>query len=176
MIFGKTERLETDIPDYEGRPNHYPIIADYPNLLFYIQRNQNFNSVIYELNFLSGGILDLHQPIKINWLQFGTDGKTETKELNYIQKKLAYGYHHKVISSDLLEFRFFSYDQMKFYLGKNKEGRFRVFSILDNINVEIAYMYVYSEDLGVFPQVKFVEFFGKKSCSGDIFYKKLSLE
>ena len=42
--------------------------------------------------------------------------------------------------------------------------------------IEIGSMFVYSEDYGVFPQVKFVEFYGKKTDSGDTFYKKLNLE
>jgi len=34
-------------------------------------------------------------------------------------------------------------------------------------------IYIYAEDLGVFPLVKFAEFFGKNAVTGDKYYKKL---
>lgn len=160
----------------QGRPAHYPNVDDYDNLLFYIQRNQNLSTVVYEVNLQYADLLNISQPILMHWLQFDQFGMTEKKELNYIQKKMAYGYTFNIISSDLLEFRFVSYDKMKFYLGKNSDGRFKVYSKMDGLMIEIGSMFVYSEDYGVFPQVKFVEFYGKKTDNGDTFYKKLNLE
>lgn len=164
------------IDGLQGRPAHYPIVDDYDNLLFYIQRNQNLSTVVYEVNLQYADLLNISQPILMHWLQFDQFGMTEKKELNYIQKKMAYGYTFNIISSDLLEFRFVSYDKMKFYLGKDSNGRFKVFSKMDGHMIEINSMFVYSEDYGVFPQVKFVEFYGKNTDSGDTFYKKLNLE
>jgi hypothetical protein len=169
-----TEHRVTE--DLQGRPSDYPFIDDYPNLLFYIQRNQNFNSVVYETNILAGGLLNLNQPINIHWLKYEKNGIIEQHQLNYLQKKLAYGYQHKVISNDLIEFRFVSYDQMKFFLGKNSLGRFRVYTKMNDANIEITSMFIYAEDFGVFPQVKFAEFFGTNVTTGDSFYKKLNLE
>ncbi len=164
------------IDGLQGRPAHYPIVDDYDNLLFYIQRNQNLSTVVYEVNLQYADLLNISQPILMHWLQFDQFGMTEKKELNYIQKKMAYGYTFNIISGDLLEFRFVSYDKMKFYLGKDSNGRFKVFSKMDGHMIEINSMFVYSEDYGVFPQVKFVEFYGKNTDSGDTFYKKLNLE
>lgn len=164
------------IDGLQGRPAHYPDVDDYNNLLFYIQRNQNLSTVVYEVNLQYADLVNISQPILMHWLQFDQLGMTEKKELNYIQKKMAYGYTFNIISSDLLEFRFVSYDKMKFYLGKNSDGRFKVYSKMDGHMIEIGSMFVYSEDYGVFPQVKFVEFYGKKTDSGDTFYKKLNLE
>ncbi|MBK8624604.1 MAG: DUF4833 domain-containing protein [Saprospiraceae bacterium] len=176
MNFVEPKSENLIIEGHQGRPSYYPFIEDYDSLLFYIQRNQNLNSVIYEVNLLAGNLLNLDSPLKIHWLKYEKNGDTEHQELNYLQKKLAYGYQHSVISDELVEFRFVSYDQMKLYLGKNKKGRYRVFTKLNTYNIELTSIYIYSEDFGVFPQVKFAEFFGKNIDTGDIFYKKLNLE
>lgn len=175
---GKSPALKSDLDiiyDF-GRPIDYPVIDDYDQLLFYIQRNQNYNTVIYEVNLQYSELLNLSQPISIHWLNIDEEGYQDKRELNYIQKKLAFGYTFEVINHDLIEFRFISYDNMKFYLGKNSLGRFRVFSEMNNLMIEIESLFIYAEDFGVFPQVKFVDFYGKNSFTGDKFYKRLNLE
>lgn len=176
VSFVDSEIKSHNIIGQSGRPDHYPLIDEYDELLFYIQRNQNLNSVIYEVNLLPGGLLDLNQPINIHWLKFEKNGDTERQELNYLQKKLAYGYNHSVINHELIEFQFVSYDQMRFYLGKNKKGHFSVFTKMNDNTIELQSIYIYAEDFGVFPQVKFAEFFGSQVSSGCSFYKKLNLE
>jgi hypothetical protein len=177
-MMGKTSALKSDLDKIYnfGRPKDYPVIDDDDHLLFYIQRNQNYNTVIYEVNLQYGNLLNLSQPISIHWLNIDENGFQEKRELNYIQKKMAFGYTFNIITNELIEFRFVSYDNMKFYLAKNEQGRYRVYSEINNHLIEINSLFIYAEDFGVFPQVKFVEFYGKKSATGDIFYKKLNLE
>lgn len=174
MFFTQSEQNTSITQGFGGRPDHYPVIEAYPELLFYIQRNQNINTVIYELNLLSGDMLNLNDPIKISWMYFEDGNHQKVQEINFIQKKLAYGYHHQVISNDLISFKFVSYDDMTFYLAKNNVGQYKVITKIKGAYVEIDHIYVYAEDFGVFPQVKFVEFFG--SNNGSPFYHKLTLE
>ncbi len=175
MFFTQSEQYSSIVYGQEGRPSDYPVIDTYPELLFYIQRNQNINTVIYELNLLPGGILNLNDPINISWVYFSETGEKTIQEINYIQKKLAYGYNFRAISHDLIEFKFVSYDQMTFYLAKDHQNRFRVFTRFESENIEVSFIYIYAEDLGVFPQVKFAEFYGKNSVTHLPFYEKLIL-
>lgn len=176
MFFTQTEQYETIVTGQYGRPEEYPDIEAYDHLLFYIQRNQNKNTVVYEANCLYNGLLDLNDPISIKWIKFLENDEEEIQPLNYIQKKLAYGYHFKVISNDLIEFCFVSYSGMKFYLSRNKRGVFQVSTVLDGIMSVIDRIYIYAEDMGIFPQVKFAEFFGRCQVSNEITYKKLFLQ
>lgn len=176
MFYTQSEQYHLIDSGQSGRPDNYPVLDDYPELLFYIQRNQNLNTVIYEINMHAGGLLNLNEPIKVSWINFEKDGSQVVNELNYIQKKLAYGYQFKVISNDLISFKFVSYDSLTFYLAKNNCGRFRVFAHFENINIEIKMIYIYAEDFGVFPQVKFAEFFGSNTLDDQKFYKKLLLQ
>jgi hypothetical protein len=176
MFFTQTEQYETLVIGQYGRPEDYPDIEAYDQLLFYIQRNQNRNTVVYEANCVYNGLLDLNDPISINWIKFMDNGEEEIQPLNYIQKKLAYGYNFKVISNDLIEFCFVSYSEMKFYLSKNKNGGFHVSTTLDGIMSIIERIYIYAEDMGIFPQVKFAEFFGRCATTNKSTYKKLFLQ
>ncbi len=159
-----------------SKPTDYPEIEDYPELLFYIQRNQNHNTVVYEVNYNSGQLLNLTEPILVHWLRFENQKVVEKQSLNYIQKKLAYGYRFKVISNELISFEIISYDDMKFYLGKNAEGRFKVYFIDNGLNIVLESIYIYAEDLGVFPQVKWAEIFGVVSDTGQKLFKRIELD
>jgi hypothetical protein len=175
MISTPEKFIEVLHHDDSGKPEHYPAIDGSDTLLFYIQRNQNLNAVIYDVNYDHSGLINLNEPIKIHWLKYEIDQQVVQQELNFMQKKLAYGYHHEVISSELMVFRFVSYDNMKFYIAKNKAGRYRVFFFWQGQNIELVSIYIHAEDMGVFPQVKFAEFFGKSSDDNTPFYKRLKL-
>ncbi len=168
------DRQKLTVSDEEHfRLLDYPVIEDYPSLLFYIQRNQNFNTVVYEINYTPDQILNLNEPILIHWLRYEEGVMVEKQPLNYIQKKLAYGYKFKVISNELVQFEIVSYDDIRFFLGKNKAGRYKVYFVENNINISLQSVYIFAEDLGVFPQVKWAELFGINSVTDEPFYKKI---
>lgn len=67
-----------------------------PERLFHIARSLNRNLVCYDAN-LKDGKLDSEEPVKVYWLN-RTDRPGHTNGLNFIQRKLAYGY--KVVQHD----------------------------------------------------------------------------
>ena len=159
-----------------SRPNHYPNPEMYPNRLFFIQRNQNTNAVVYEAHLQPGGLLNLNEPITIHWIEFDAMSKTEKiQELNHIQKKLAYGYTFDVISPDLIQFKFVSYDDLLLYLTVDKKGDYKVVTKIAGETANLHSIYIYAEDLGVFPQVRFAELFGTSVKSGLDVYEKIIL-
>ncbi len=141
-----------------GLPEHYPTPPLNNNSLFYIQRNQNKNTVIYELNRLHDGTINREFPMHVFWIRYSDKG--EQKELNYIQNKLAYGYHSRIISKNCFEFHLAAYEKQKFYIDLNQKGESFVFTKLDDRLCRVTNLYVYAEELGVFPRVKYVEFYG----------------
>lgn len=159
-----------------SRPNHYPEPEMYANRLFYIQRNQNSNAVIYEANLLAGGLLNLDEPISIHWIQFDpATGEEKIQSLNHIQKKLAYGYHFDVVHPDLIRFKFVSYDDLVFYLVRANNGTYKVATDIAGQSAYLNSIYIYAEDLGVFPQVRFAELFGSSRNEGKPLYQKIIL-
>ena len=69
-----------------------------PERLFYIARSLNRNLVCYDAN-LKEGKLNLEEPIEVYWLN-RTDRPGYTNGLNFIQRKLVYGYKVKQKGND----------------------------------------------------------------------------
>lgn len=64
--------------------------------LFHIARSANKNLVCYDVNLLNGK-LDTKKPLNVYWVN-REEHPGETNGLNYIQRKMAYGY--KLVSSN----------------------------------------------------------------------------
>lgn len=58
--------------------------------LFYVSRNLNRNIIVYDLN-MKGGTVDYDDPLHVYWYNQENNPVT-TNELNFIQRKMAYGY------------------------------------------------------------------------------------
>ena len=73
----------------------FPIPSGNSKQLFYLQRTPNKNTIVYELNYKNGEI-DTEEPIHGFWIRYQEDGQRE--DLNYIQRKFAYGLKTKKIA------------------------------------------------------------------------------
>lgn len=58
--------------------------------LFYVSRNLNRNIIVYDLR-MKNGQLDVDEPLHVYWYNQENNPVT-TNELNFIQRKMAYGY------------------------------------------------------------------------------------
>lgn len=155
----------------KGLPEWYPTPSE-PDLLFYIQRNQNINTVIYKLNRNHHGDIDLSNPIRVFWRQFLHGGYDQP--LNYIQKELAYGYKFKVINDDTIAFNIVSYKDFKLYITKRENES--SYMVRCKINGELAILsnvYVYVDEIGAFPIVEYIELYGIEEKSGLPCYEKI---
>lgn len=154
-----------------GLPESYPVPNGIDNLLFYIQRNLNMNTVIYALNRQLNGMIDEVYPMKVFWIKY-TDGGVKT-ELNYIQTK-AFGYTSKKINNSTFEIQMDSYHELRFFLAKNEAGT--SCDIITKINGEdskLKNIYVYANEFGLFPKVEYVELYGHQMNSDFPCYQKI---
>lgn len=143
----------------------FPVPKGIENQLFYLQRDPDANTVIYQLN-TKNGVLDSKKPVDAFWIRYAEDG--EVKALSVIQKNLAYGIKSKQINKDKHELKLVSYPDFPLYLIKSKhDQQFHVYAnfkdqevILDRIFVRI--------DGGTFyyPNVIYIELKGKNSETG----------
>ncbi|HET7116164.1 MAG TPA: DUF4833 domain-containing protein, partial [Hanamia sp.] len=56
--------------------------------LFYLQRQPNTNTIMVDLN-VKNDQLDMDNPVHVYWIRYQEKGQSE--ELNWIQRKFAYG-------------------------------------------------------------------------------------
>ncbi len=173
-MISDTQKSQYQYPGSKGLPEHYPTPPASDKLLFYIQRNHNLNTVIYEVNNLQNGEINPDYPMHAYWLKYNTGGEIE--ELNFYQNKLAYGYESKMINKDSFEFNFVSYKDLRLYMARNATGNFEVYCNLEGEMSVLSNIYVYAVELGVFPNVKFIELFGNHLKTGIPTYQRINID
>ncbi len=139
------------------------------NLLMYIQRTVNTNTIIYQLNADENGRPYPNEPIKISWIRYAEKG--ERKPLSFIQRRYAYGI--KVRLEDAVtqsySFTFNAYRKRTFELKRsNADKQYHVFSTINNLPAIITHVYVHvAGGTLMFPVIKYVQISGH-SADNDI--------
>lgn len=106
---------------------HFPDPAGVSRL-FYVQRDPNTNTVIYELNADRNGELDADQPVHPYWIKYADKGQKD--ELNYIQRKFAYGLNTKQVKPGVFDVRFVCYKKLVMTLMKHTDGKYHIFATI----------------------------------------------
>lgn len=157
-----------------GTPSVMPVLPDtvFPkpvgqrNMLFYIQRTPNINTIIYSLNFDEKNQLDSKEPVHVYWIRYAEEG--QQAELSYIQRRYAYGLKSKDLGNNKYELRFVSYKNLPFYLYKSpKDNQFHVYATVNKKEIILHRIYLQIEG-GSFwlPEVKWVEVKGTDPVTG----------
>lgn len=128
----------------DTKSRYYPI-PEVDNMLFYIQRTVNSNTIVYQLNTDINGNLNELEPIKVYWVKYEKEGKITP--LTFIQKHYSYGIETKLIDKEKrsYSFEFASYHKRQLYLLKSSRdnkyhvyGRFNdTLSILNRVLIQI---------------------------------------
>lgn len=144
------------------------------NQLFYLQRDPNANTIICQLNLDSDGKPDQKTPVNVFWIRYADGGKRS--ELNFIQRKFAYGITSKQINADKHELKFVSYGKYPLYLMKGKDKKYHVFSKVANKQAILNSVYVHI-DGGTFwvPNVVYVEFKATDPDTGEQLTERIKI-
>ncbi|MBS1650604.1 MAG: DUF4833 domain-containing protein [Bacteroidetes bacterium] len=150
--------------------NEYPSPEGISNLLFYVQRTINSNTIVYTLNTNKDGELNENEPIKAYWIKYTQNGKIDP--LTYIQRNYAYGVKSKLIDKDKksFQFEFVSYNKRKFFLMKSgSDNQYHAFGYVNNKMTILNNIMVRIEG-GTFwvPNVKSVEVIAKDPSTSKI--------
>ena len=147
------------------RPAPFPVPNGVPNQLFYLQRDPNTNTVIYQLNVDRAGHLDENEPVNVFWLRYDEHG--ERKELNFIQRKFAYGLTAEKLATDKYELKFAAYGKVRFYLLRSPTDKaFHVYTTIAGKQLQLERVFLRIEG-GTFwvPNVKYIEFKGLSTAT-----------
>lgn len=143
----------------------FPVPKNIKNMMFYVQRTPNTNTIIYELNYKKEGLLDADDPIHVFWIRYQEQG--QHKELNYIQRKFAYGLKVDELGNNKWKLRFVSYDKHPMYLVLAENGRYYVFTQINGKRSVLNRIYL-KIDGGSFwkPNVLYIELKGTDAETG----------
>jgi phosphatidylglycerophosphate synthase len=147
-------------------PISFPTPKGIKNQLFYLQRDPNTNTIICELNLKVNGEVDQEQPVKVYWIRYQEN--KEKKELNYIQRKFAYGIESEAIGNDRYKLNFVSYKKLPLMLAKSTvDNKYHVYVTANNKNIQLERIFLRVEG-GTFwvPNVKYVELKGINPVNG----------
>jgi len=144
-----------------------------PNLLFYIQRDPNTNTICYELNLDEKGQLDEENPVHPFWIRYPEGGMR--KELNYLQRKFAYGIIVKKSGKDYYQLKSVAYAKTPLYLKKGTNNKYQVFMQINQKQCVLTKIFV-RIDGGTFwvPNVKYIEVTGTDPATGKTIVERIS--
>ena len=152
----------------------YPIPPANANQLFYLQRTSNANTIVCELNYKTDGALDEEDPINVFWLRYQEKGQKE--ELNYVQRKFAYGIKATLLAKDKYEMHFVSYKKYHMFLKKGNNNKFNVYA---TINKKEAILHrIFVKIIGGtlwLPKVEYVELKGYDPATGKELLERLKV-
>lgn len=144
----------------------FPVPKDVANLLFYIQRDPNTNTICYTLNVDKSGKLDVSSPINAFWIRYPEGGVR--KDLNFIQRKFAYGINTKQLSDGGYDVRSVAYNKLPMRLKKDEKGIYRVYADINKKESILERIFIRIGDGGTFwkPDVKYIELKGIEIGTG----------
>lgn len=109
-----------------------------PTRLFHISRSLNANIVCYDANVV-GGKLDKKEPVKIYWFN-RTDDPGHTNGLNFLQRKLAFGYKVKKWGEDWAEVSLTATDNLSGRLMKHN-GKWAIITQINGQRCRLTEIY-----------------------------------
>ena len=142
----------------------FPVPQGNKNQLFYLQRTPNTNTIVYELNY-NKEVLDAEEPVHVFWIRYTEQGQKE--ELNFIQRKFAYGLNSTLIAKDKYRLNFVSYKKFLMFLVKGPDNRYNVFATINQKQVILNRIFVKISG-GSFwsPNIEYVELKGIDATTG----------
>ena len=151
----------------------FPTPAGNPNQLFFLQRSQNTNTVIYELN-LKNGMMDTVEPVHVFWICYAEHGQQE--ELTELQRKRAYGLATKYVAKDHYELRFLADKKYVMDLMKGPDNKFHIYQMINQKQVIFSKIYLQLHGGTLLsPNIEYVVLTGIDPATGAVVSEKKTI-
>jgi len=156
-----------------AQPANFPVPPASPNHLFYLQRTPNTNTIICDLNLINGHP-DPDNPVHVYWIRYQENG--QKAELNYIQRKFAYGMKSRKLGENNYELNFVSYKKYKMQLKTGNDGKYHVFSKINQREIILTRLYL-AINGGTFwsPNVEYLQVSGVDPVTRQVLQEKIRL-
>jgi hypothetical protein len=149
----------------------FPIPGKLENLMFYIQRDPNTNTICYSLNLDHEGKIIEKEPIKVFWIRYPEGG--QIKDLNYIQRKFAYGINSKKTATDLYDLRSVAYNKLPLILKKDASNKYHVYTKINKVDCIVERIFIRIDGGTMWsPNVLFIELKGTDPLTGKKQYER----
>ncbi len=159
------------IQTFMHQVDKYPVPKT-KHLLFYIQRNHNENTIVYDAHFDKNGNLDPKKPVDVYWIRFQEQG--QRMELRSFEKWMAYGVKCKKAGKPY-DYRIYlsASSKVKLWLRQTAPFKAEVITVIDGKESKLDHMFATLDESGWIPKVRYGEFFGTDLKSGEKTYQKV---
>jgi hypothetical protein len=143
----------------------YPVPKE-PNMLFYIQRSVNSNTVIYAARLDAQGHLD-SKPVDAYWRWYNVDG--HRKPLNFVERNFAYGVsmdRRAKSTPNRVAFKVVALPEMTLFLERDDQGTPRALIQMGSHLASLVYAFLQVDDHGFTPDVTSIDLFGIDTVTG----------
>jgi len=156
-----------------SQPKNYPVPPETKKRLFFIQRNHNENTVIYNANFDKNGNLIESNPVDIYWIRYQEQG--QRMELRAIERRFAFGGKCEKLESnpEYYLLKLAATDKKKLLLKQTSPFKAAIYTKINNKMSVLHHMYIFADNSGIKPTVIYIELFGKDIKTGQKTYEKL---
>lgn len=164
----ESSAVNAPLPD----PDTFPVPNGIPGLLFYIQRDPNTNTICYELNVDKNGKFEEEDPVHVFWIRYPEGGMR--KELNFIQRKFAYGINVKSSGNGHYELRSVAYSKLPLHLRRDAANKYHVYTDINKRECVLSRVFI-RIDGGTFwsPNVLYIELKGTDAISGKTMVQRI---
>lgn len=140
----------------------YPVPNE-PNMLFYIQRSVNANTVVYAAPPERRGTA---APVDVFWRLYNIDG--HTRPLNFVERVLAYGVNSVIMrpAPAATSFRIAAIPELELVLEQDGAGHPVAVIQFAHRNARLVYVYLQVDDRGMMPRVTALDLFGVEQGTG----------
>ncbi|MFO8012715.1 MAG: DUF4833 domain-containing protein [Phycisphaerae bacterium] len=139
--------------------------------LFIIERSKNANTVHYDARLTADGELDPDEPVIAYYVMLAEDGRR--KELNLIEKMMAYGFDIKPDPSVNGYRMTMVAAPQRAITVKRAGGAVRAELVIDDRPAVLEKMYIYASDGLPWPQVHYIELHGKDVQTEESRFEKI---
>ncbi len=150
----------------------FPVPPRSEQLLFYLQRSMNANTVVYEANMKPNGELDPSNPVRVYWLRYNTTG--EAKALSFVERHLAFGVRATPIADEVggYDVGIVSYRERSARVYVDGHGRPIAVTRIHGRKARLDWVFLMLGDYEFIPRVEFIELFGTDIETGEPVYER----
>lgn len=139
--------------------------------LFVIERNMNKNTVCYDANIMQNGKLDTDEPIDAYWMDYASDGKRS--ELNYIQRKMAYGFSYEKTVNGNFYVTLKAFEKRKILVMQDARGNTTAIIKINGSDARLTKIFVTAKPK-MYTTVEYIEIYGNDIKTGKAVYEKIT--
>lgn len=167
-VAAEGRELTSEVTELDHLPvmrAEFPVPSE-PNMLFYIQRSVNANTVVYAARVDSVGHIDPDSPVEAYWRWYNVDGAR--KPLNFFERTLAYGVTSvaRGASGKTVSFRVAALPEREIVLQQDSNGTPEALMKFGDHVARLVYVYLKVDDSGLIPQVTALDLCGIEVTSG----------